>query len=331
MPEERRFEGRLLAGLESLWGKARLTVLAYHRIRSPAGFAFFEPVISATPSVFARQMDMVVNRFNPISLADLLAWIDGDAELPPRAVLITFDDGYRDNLEHALPILRERELPAVLFLPTEYIGGDRPFFWDSAAYSFHHTDVLRADLPILGLRTWASSSLMCREWVAAAKREPEHQKNEATKDLARALGVAMPETAYSGEILTWDEVRTMAGQGFSFGSHTLSHPILTQLPPSQAFRELAESRQRLQDELKEPIRALAYPNGGAGDFSPSIEKLAKEAGYSAAFTLVPGPERHRSVQRNPLAIRRIAVYLNDTDRRWRAKLAGGGRIKTSLS
>lgn len=324
-------ENRLLAGVEAMWGRNRLTVLAYHRIRNPAGFPFFAPVISATPSGFRRQMDIVADKFNPISLADLHSWLDGKSQLPPRAALITFDDGYRDNLEFALPILQERGLPAVVFLATDYIDRDRPFFWDAAAFCFRNTDLSHADLPIMGIRSWTSSSSMSMEWIEAVKRVPAGQKEEAVEQLGEALGVRMPHDAYAGELLTWDEVRAMTDRGVSFGSHTLTHPILTQLPPDQALRELTESRRRIQDELEVPVRSLAYPNGTPADFSSAIEALAQEAGYAAAFTLVPGPARNREVTANPLAIRRIALYLDDGDRRFRAKLAGGGRIKSSLS
>ncbi len=324
-------EDRLLSGVERIWGRDRLTVLAYHRIRNPSGFPFFEPVISATPNGFARQMDIVSQKYNAISLADLHGWLDGGTPLPPRAALVTFDDGYRDNLEFALPILQERGLPAVVFLSTDYVSRDRPFFWDAAAFCFRNTERSQADLPILGVRTWASASSISTEWIEAMKRQPDDRKDEAVAQLGALLDVRLPADIYAGELLTWDEVRSMMSKGFSFGSHTLSHTILTQLPPDQALRELKGSRLRLEDELDAPVRSLAYPNGTTADFSPQIEELAREAGYTAAFTMVPGPARSRAITANPMAIRRVSLYLDDSDRRFRAKLAGGGRIRSSLS
>lgn len=327
----RWLEERLLAGLERSWGDDRITVLAYHRIGDPVGFEFFEPVISAAPGDFARQMDIVNERFNAVTLTDFLAWVDGKSSLPPNPALITFDDGYRDNLEAALPVLRERGLPAVLFLATDHIGRSQPFFWDSAAYAFRHSDHREADLPIVGPRSWESPDLMCAEWIEAAKRQPQARTLEATQQLHETLDTTMPDSAYAGEILTWDEVRAMAQHGFEFGSHTLTHPILTGLSPAEARRELAESRGRIEAELDQPVRSLAYPNGTPADFDPGIEAMAKACGYTVAFTLVPGPARAREVHSRPLAIRRIAVYLPDGDRRYRAKLAGAGRVKPSLS
>lgn len=330
-PSKTRLEDRLLAGVERIWGRDSLTVLAYHRIRNPEEFPYFEPVISATPDGFRQQMDIIADRFNPISLHDLHSWLDGAISLPPRAALITFDDGYRDNLEFAMPILEQRGLPAVVFLPTDYIGRDRPFFWDSAAFIFGRTAMRNAELPLLGSRSWTTSSSICADWVEAVKRIPEDQKEETVQQLGEVLGVEMPDDAYSGELLTWDEIRNMLNHGFSFGSHTLSHPILTQLSPQDLFRELAESKKRIQDELGMEVRSLAYPNGMPTDFNSQVEEAANNVGYSAAFTLVPGPARHREAAADPLAIRRISLYLDDGSRRFRAKLAGGGRIKSSLS
>lgn len=324
-------EDQLLASLERFWGKSRLTVLAYHRIREPMGFEFFEPIISAPPAEFARQMDVMSDRYNAVTLAEVLQWLDGKGSLPPNAALITFDDGYRDNLQFALPILEERDLPAVLFLPTEHIDRAQPFFWDSAAYFFGNTEAREADLPILGARSWTSASLMCAEWLEAVKRIPHSGRAEATEHLGRVLDVALPPDVYAGELLTWDEVRTMGDRGFSFGSHTMSHPILTQLPLEHVWRELAESRARLERELEEPIRALAYPNGTPADFNAEIEGAARDTGYSAAFTLVPGPMRATEALEDPFEIRRIGIYLPDQNRRFGAKLAGGGRVKSSLS
>jgi len=324
-------EERLISGLDRLWGKDRLTVLAYHRVHEPAEFEFFRPLISSTPGAFARQMDIIAEGYNAISLDDLLAWMAGVGSLPPNAALITFDDGYRDNLEKALPILREREMPAVLFLSTDYVGRDRPFYWDSAAYFFYHTDAAEADLPILGPRSWVSSTGVCAEWIDAVKRGPQEQREEETARLGEVLGVTMPRSVGRGDLLTWDEVRAMGSSGFSFGSHTLSHAILTELSATQARRELVESRARIEDELNESIRTLAYPNGTATDFNPQVEEMAKDAGYSAAFTLAPGPARSSEVRGKPMTIRRIGVYMPDEERRFRGKLAGGGRVKSSLS
>jgi len=110
--------------LDLFWGPQRLTVLGYHRICDPAapGFSGLVSNVSATPAMFARQMDYVKQRFNVIRLDALRACVVDGAALPSRPLLITFDDGYLDNYTHAFPILRERGLAAVLCVVSRWLG-----------------------------------------------------------------------------------------------------------------------------------------------------------------------------------------------------------------
>src|SRR5690349_12198359 len=131
--------GLVRAG-RSLWAKS-LTVINYHRIDDPyrKDFDSFKPNVSATPDDFDNQLDYLAKWFNVVSVRDVTQWLDRQRDLPPYAALITFDDGYLDNYTFAYPILRSHHLPALIFLTTEHIGTDTPFYWDMAAYCFHHT------------------------------------------------------------------------------------------------------------------------------------------------------------------------------------------------
>ena len=129
-----------------------LTVLNYHRINDPdaADFDTFVPNVSATPGDFALQMDYVKKNYNVISCQQLISFLRGEAILPPHAAMITFDDGYYDNLSNAFPILKERNLPAIIFLTTGFMGATTPFYWDYVAYCFHHTTKRSANFPLVG-------------------------------------------------------------------------------------------------------------------------------------------------------------------------------------
>ena len=106
----------------------QLTVLNYHRIDDPlqAGFDSYKPNVSATPAAFQRQMEYLQQHYHVVSLGQLAAWLRGECELPTRAALITFDDGYRDNFSNAYPLLRSLGLPATIFLCTGCIGAETP-------------------------------------------------------------------------------------------------------------------------------------------------------------------------------------------------------------
>src|SRR5690606_15431462 len=111
-----------------------LPILTYHRVRDDAeAHPFDEGVIDATTAEFDRQMALLRAEMNPIGAAELLAWARGEP-LPPNPVCVTFDDGYRDNLEIALPILQRHGVPAIFFIATSYLEERRLFWWDRVAY-----------------------------------------------------------------------------------------------------------------------------------------------------------------------------------------------------
>jgi peptidoglycan/xylan/chitin deacetylase (PgdA/CDA1 family) len=308
-----------------------LTVLNYHRIDNPerADFDTFRPNISASPSEFARQMDYVARNYNVISGTDLVSSIQSGKPLPPKSALITFDDGYLDNYTNAYPVLKSRNLPAIIFLATDFIGESKPFYWDYVAYCFHHTKKTDADLPILGAQIW--NSVITRErvmlaLVEALKKMPEQEKRNLVAQLPAALEVAVREDSFTRLMITWSQAREMSENGIEMGGHTASHPILTRISLAEATSELARSKQRIEDELNKPVSTFAYPNGQGTDFNPEIIGRVQQTGFKAAFTLLSGPTRYTTVARKPFEIRRIFLGHEDHFPRFVAKLSGLPRI-----
>jgi peptidoglycan/xylan/chitin deacetylase (PgdA/CDA1 family) len=323
--------GGLFSAAGALFGGRRLTVLAYHRIADcqQDGFDTFRRNVSAIPEEFARQMDYVAERFHPVSLEQVEAALHGGPRLPRRPLLVTFDDGYRDNLEAALPVLQDRGIPMAVFLATGFIGDGLPFPWDLAAWCFHHTAREGADMPVIGPRSWATPNERERvlgAWLETLKRRPEEEREEAVAALPAALGVVVPSDAFSGLCLSWDEVRAMAAAGVSFGAHTERHPILTRVRPERARREVIGSKRRVEEEVGRPVTAFAYPNGCRDDLDGATVRLLAEAGYRLGFTLVPGPERAAAARFTPLTLRRVYIHHGDYEARFAAKVHGVPRL-----
>lgn len=295
------------------YGGDRLTVLAYHRVADgwDPDLAGYRPNVSASAGGFAEQLDWVAPRFSVVGLGDVLAWLDGAAPLPRRPMLITFDDGYLDNLETAAPLLAARGLPAVLFLTTGPLDGGPALCPDVVAKIFGDSTVSSADIPMLGHRDWGSpgdGDLVGREFVMAVKRLPTDRRDANISALADALGTAVP-ASIPGLYLDWEQVCSL--HGWEIGAHTVTHSVLTSIDREAALGEATVSKLRIEGEIGRPVRAFAYPNGSPDDFSDETGAVLTEAGIDLAFTLVPGPSRASEVRSAPLEVRR--VYVDRTD------------------
>jgi peptidoglycan/xylan/chitin deacetylase (PgdA/CDA1 family) len=308
-----------------------LTVLNYHRIDDPfrASFDTFRPNVSATPSDFAMQMDYVSQKYNVISGTKLIAFIKAGRQLPARAAIITFDDGYYDNYTNAYPILKARNLQAIIFLATDFIGTCKPFFWDLIAYSFFHTKKEHAHLPHLGPQNWADAltrNIVMQNLIEALKKISDMEKQKVMDQLPKILGVDLPEDAFKNLIMSWSNARELSENGIELGAHTASHPILTRISLDAARAELLQSKQRVEVEIGKPSLSFAYPNGQPSDFNNEIMDRVRQAGFEIAFTLLPGPTQRAAVLKSPLAIRRIFLSYTDSFPRFAAKLVGLDRI-----
>jgi peptidoglycan/xylan/chitin deacetylase (PgdA/CDA1 family) len=320
--------------IANLWRDA-LTVLCYHRIDTPlrCRFAGFERNISASPENFENQIDYLSKQFSPISASELNECFEHPERLPQRPVLVSFDDGYMDNAEIAWPILRKRKMPAIVFLATDHIGTSQPFLWDFAAYCFQDTERMFADVPLLGpthLRSRTDRVTATEKWRFCLKSLPASERWPTANAMRQSLAVEVPDAAFSGLYMSWSDVRCLAAEGCEFGGHTRTHPILTKMPLDEARDEITGSFKRITAELGRPPVAFAYPNGLKRDFTNQHEAAVREAGYSIAFSLEPGPTSLDNARQHPTSISRIYIGLNDDMPRFAAKLAGASHLGSLL-
>ena len=327
------YETGLIRAGRGLWAKS-LTVINYHRIDNPHrnDFDSFKPNVSATPDDFSRQMDYLSKWFNVISIQHVLQWLDGQKDLPSYAALITFDDGYLDNYTFAYPILRGHNFPALIFLTTEHIGTDLPFYWDMAAYCFHHTKRDQITFPDGTRATWSTPEQLdqvSKKWIELMKTLPQAEKIVYVQYLPEALNVSIPGGFFKNLMMNWDHVKDMHKGGIDFGAHTMHHPILTRISLDEVRAEVAGSRSRIERELAEPVLSFAYPNGQSSDLNDEIETIVANTGIRAAFTLLNGPSSQAEVKRDPLAIRRIFISYKHSLPEYAALLSPINRYRSS--
>lgn len=293
-----------------LWARS-LTVLNYHRIddleNNPDNF---QPNISATPAEFDRQMSYISRWFNVVSLQDVTNWILKNKPLPRYAALITFDDGYLDNYTNAFPVLKKYNFPAVIYLTSGHIESNRPFYWDLVAYCFAHTKKDSILFPDGIERSWDSidgKNQISKQWIESMKILEENQKQNWISRIPEQLNVVIPDNYFKNLMMNWDQVREMSAANIDFGAHTVTHPILTRISPEQVRTEISDSKKRIEQELNKPVISLAYPNGMKADFNDTVINLAKETGFTTAFTLLNGPTTLNEVKEMPYTIRRSFI------------------------
>lgn len=325
---------KLLKFYHGYW-KKRLTILAYHRIVTDDEFqsSSRKIAVSASISEFERQMCFVKQHFSIITLEKLEQWLQGKADLPERALLVTFDDGYQDLFSLVMPVLERLKIPATVFLASDFMGSNQMFQWDKVGYYFEHTALTSATLPLLGECAWASDverNSILKQWLTASKKQTDSDKHVATEALGKALQVNLPAEEQGLDFLTWNQVRLLMTKGFSFGSHTCQHPILSKIPYDQLLEELIESKQKIELETSKEVLSFAYPNGLADDFNAQVIKALAKVGYLCAFTLLPGPVYSTEAKKQPFEIQRVTITDKDYYRRFIFKLMGLVRIKQKL-
>jgi len=256
-------------------------VLAFHRVNDDD-----DPFMPALPTgVFAARMEHIARHYTVLTLEELVDRVRR-GRVPSKALALTFDDGYRDNLTHAAPILARYGLPATIFLTTGCIGTREILWFDRLALALKTTrqpHLRLADGSVLRLASTVDRLQAVRVVLGRLKGLPDAERRETFEQLLRDLG-SSPLGDPKRLMLSWDEVEVLRGLGFSVGAHTVSHPILSRLSPAEARREINESKIAIERALGTRPRAFAYPNGGAEDVNELTVRLVGDAGFICAVT-----------------------------------------------
>jgi peptidoglycan/xylan/chitin deacetylase (PgdA/CDA1 family) len=237
----------------------RLLVLAWHNVNPT--WCFPAPR-GAGARGLERQLAFLARRCTVVPLADGLRALDQDDPLPPLAVALTFDDGYRDQLELAAPMLARLGLPATFFLVPGLLDGAARPWWELLAWVFTRSvrDSAVWEGRTLGLRDAGERRRSLATVLEELKRR-DHQARDAALDELSERCAPDGKLEELAAFLDWDGARQLARRGFTVASHSLHHAILAEESTSAQERDLALSRRRLEEELEVPVELLAYPNG----------------------------------------------------------------------
>jgi peptidoglycan/xylan/chitin deacetylase (PgdA/CDA1 family) len=310
---------------------AWLPILTFHRVHAierGVEFPFDEGVVDTDPRAFERQVEVIAKYFRPVGIDDVVRYFDG-AALPVNPVLVTFDDGYRDNHELALPILKRYGVRAVFFIATDYVTRRKLFWWDRINYVIKKSRrrEIALEYPYaLALRLWprderrAAIEILLRlvkSWIGL-------DLERFLVELATACRVELEpaaERALADEsLMTWDHVRELRAAGMDVQSHTRTHRVLQTLDPRALADELLGSRRDLERELGEPVTAISYPVGQSIAKVGAIRRALVDAGYKIGFTNQTGTvPLGAGIDR--FDVNRIALDRQTPDALFRAMLA----------
>lgn len=263
----------------------RVSILIYHRVL-PQKDPLFPGEVDA--SEFEQQLRLLKSCINFISLSDAVNGIRG-GNLPPRAGCITFDDGYADNVEVALPILNKLGIPATFFVATGFLDGGR--MWNDSVIEMvrgvsgplldlREIDLGNFDVGTIQQRQHAISTLLGR-----LKYLPLDERAMHIERMGDHLQLDLP----TGLMMSSAQVVQLHNAGMEIGGHTVSHPILSRLTPSEALREIANGKESLEEIIRAPIRFFAYPNGKPGqDYLLEHVRIVKELGFEGAVSTAWG-------------------------------------------
>lgn len=292
------------AGLVSASGgpSGSLIILLYHRVLAEPDAML---PLDFDAALFDGQMASLANVFNVLPLEEALARLSAGT-LPSRAVCITFDDGYRDNIEVACPILQHHGLPATFFVASGFLGGGR-MFHDTVIEAVRRFPSSNVDLTPLGLG-WRnisgneSRTTVVDELVKAIKYLPFEDRIEFTDRLASMADAPLPTDL----MMTPEQVRQLHKLGMSIGGHTHDHPILAKVSTEIAWSQIQKNRELLTSLLGQAPVLFAYPNGKPmKDYNEEHVRLVKQAGYAGAVSVAFGAATQKS---DPFEVPRIVPW-----------------------
>lgn len=279
-----------LLSLLSPGGAKGLSILIYHRVL-PHKDPLFPSEVDAAE--FSAQIATLKSHFNALPLIDAVRRAKAGT-LPARAAAITFDDGYADNVEVALPLLQRHGLHATFFVATGFLNGGR--MWNDSVYEL----VRRApdgvlDATALGLGSHPLHTIGDRQRAIAAligqlKYLPMAERQRKVDGLVVLAGVTLPDDL----MMTSAQVRTLHAAGMGIGAHTVNHPILARLPDDDARREIAQGKHALEELIGARVPLFAYPNGKPGeDYEARHVAMARELRFEGAVSTSWGACRAR--------------------------------------
>jgi peptidoglycan/xylan/chitin deacetylase (PgdA/CDA1 family) len=280
----------------------------YHRVAALDSDPY---LLCVSPTRFAEHVELLKTRWSPLPLGEAVARMKAN-RLPHRAVAVTFDDGYADNLLNAEPVLRRHGVPATVFVTSGYVGGAREFWWDELEAVLLTPGNLPERLEIrLGeelrewvldgaavyrdadhdrLRSWnvldpddpGPRQALCRSLQQLVRSLPPAARDDVLEQVRAWAGGPRPVRPSHRQLTPAETIRLDRSEAVEVGGHTVSHPLLSACPPAEQAIEIQEGKRQLEDIVGRRVEGFAYPFGAHGDYTGETIAAVREAGFGFA-------------------------------------------------
>ena len=283
-------------------------VLMYHRVVDPAQLSWeLESGMFVTPESFAMQMEVLKNNFNVISTEELVLGLSKKKKLPAKSVSITFDDGWRDTFDNALPVLKSLKLPADVFVATNFIETNQLFWTDKVAIAFS-TEPLKVHELLQKFGAFTPQTSKNPDPIFSEKNFNLESaifllKAASFKNRMKVVDALEPLIDYPNrQFMNWSEVKELTTNNISIGSHTHSHRFSTEMSSEELAQDLELSKKLILEKTESKTNSLfCYPNG---DYNNKTQVTLKQFSFSAALSV----HRNHLLDKFPPVIGRIGIH-----------------------
>jgi peptidoglycan/xylan/chitin deacetylase (PgdA/CDA1 family) len=281
----------LMRFLRNLNRNGSVAVLRYHSIINPQENYYASPSIGISPSAFEAQIRYFAKNFNIISLDDVFDCIKMNTEFPAKAIVLTFDDGYRDNY-FAYRILKKFDVQATFYVCAACLDGTEILWLYEIHYLINNT--LKTQIHInkrgqkhkFSTKNRIEKAKVIREIIKIIKSNDLCTREDIRKQLKTQINdVEDLEDKYKKVMLTWQQVKEMSADGMDIGGHTMTHLNLPNAKEADAFTEINNCKRTIEEHIQKPVKHFSYPNGGKYEYyNETVVNMVKQAGFSTAST-----------------------------------------------
>ncbi len=281
--------------------RSRLVIVLYHGVTNETGTGIFNYRRKfVSTDIFSKHLSYFAHHHTVLPLDEAVQALLSRRKLPPYPLSITFDDGYRNFLTHAVPLLKEHHFMATMFLTTSFVSDHTPLWVDRLEYAVGHgSHPALTDVP---------SRISFDEKIRQIlKQLPDQAREEKLVALERELGVTLSDFSQEKAVyapLDWDDVTMLEEHSMMFGAHSVHHPILSRLDTNRIREEVEISYNILRKKCRKSSRVFAYPNGQRGDQDERVYAEMRTQDFLGAVTTIPGLNDRTT---DPLMLKRFTL------------------------